>query len=122
MPGWALVIGLTAGVICFYGVRLKFTFGYDDSLDVVGVHGLGGVWGPIATGLFASVGAQGLVAGNVHQLWVQLVSVLAAGIYAFVVTYVIGLVLNKTMGLRVNDEEEFGGLDKEIHGEVGYSI
>ena len=122
VPGWALVIGLSAGVICFYGVRLKFTFGYDDSLDVVGVHGIGGVWGPIATGLFASVGAQGLVAGNPHQLWVQLLSVLAAGIYAFVVTYVIGLVLDKTMGLRVNDEEEFSGLDKEIHGEVGYSI
>jgi Amt family ammonium transporter len=68
------------------------------------------------------VGAQGLVAGNLHQLWVQLLSVLAAGIYAFVVTYLIGLILNKTMGLRVNDEEEFGGLDKEIHGEVGYSI
>ncbi|NTV43612.1 MAG: ammonium transporter [Syntrophobacteraceae bacterium] len=121
-PGWALVIGLTAGVICFYGVRLKFTFGYDDSLDVVGVHGIGGVWGPIATGLFASVGAQGLVAGNLQQLWVQLVSVLAAGIYAFVVTFVIGFVLDRTVGLRVNDEEEFGGLDKEIHGEVGYSI
>jgi ammonium transporter, Amt family len=121
-PGWALVIGLTAGVICFYGVRLKFTFGYDDSLDVVGVHGIGGVWGPIATGLFASVGAQGLVAGNLQQVWVQLVSVLAAGSYAFVVTFVLGLVLDRTVGLRVNDEEEFGGLDKEIHGEVGYSI
>jgi len=122
LPGWALVIGLSAGVICFYGVRLKFTFGYDDSLDVVGVHGIGGVWGPIATGLFASVGAQGLVAGNLRQLWIQFASVLIAGIYAFVVTYAIGFILEKTVGLRVNDEEEFGGLDKEIHGEVGYSI
>ena len=121
-PGWALLIGLTAGVICFYGVRLKFKFGYDDSLDVVGVHGIGGVWGPMATGIFATVGAQGLVAGNLHQLWVQVLSVLAVGVYAFVMTFVLGLILDKTLGLRVNDEEEYNGLDKGLHGEVGYSI
>jgi ammonium transporter, Amt family len=121
-PGWALLIGLTAGVICFYGVRLKFKFGYDDSLDVVGVHGIGGVWGPIATGIFASVGAQGLVAGSLHQLWVQILSVLVVGVYAFAVTYGLGFILEKTIGLRVNDEEEYSGLDKGIHGETGYSI
>lgn len=121
-PGWAMVIGLVAGVVCFYGVRLKFKFGYDDSLDVVGVHGIGGVVGPIATGLFASVGAQGLVAGNPYQLWVQALSVVVVGGYAFAVTYALGLVLEKTIGLRVNDEEEYSGLDKGLHGEVGYSI
>ncbi len=120
-PGWAVLIGLTAGIICFYGVRLKFKFGYDDSLDVVGVHGIGGVWGPIATGLFASVGAQGLVTGNLHQLWVQMLSVLAVGVYAFAVTYTIGFILEKTIGLRVNDEDEYSGLDKGIHGEAGYT-
>lgn len=121
-PGWAIFIGLVAGVTCFYGVRLKFKLGYDDSLDVVGVHGIGGVWGPIATGLFASVGAQGLIAGNLNQLWVQVLSVMVVGVYAFVVTYVLGLILDKSLGLRVNDDEEYSGLDKGLHGEAGYSI
>jgi ammonium transporter, Amt family len=121
-PAWALVIGLVAGVLCFYGVRLKFTVGYDDSLDVVGVHGVGGLWGPIATGLFATVGSQGLIAGNAGQVGVQIIGVLAAGVYCYVVTYAMGWVLLKTMGLRVDDEEEMSGLDKELHGEVGYNI
>jgi Amt family ammonium transporter len=121
-PGWALVIGLVAGVLCFYGVRLKFKLGYDDSLDVVGVHGVGGVWGPIATGLFATVGGEGLVIGHYSQLGVQVVAVLAVGLYAFVVTYALGWVLQKAMGLRVSEEEEITGLDSEIHGEVGYNM
>jgi Amt family ammonium transporter len=121
-PGWAIVIGLVAGVLCFYGVRMKFKLGYDDSLDVVGVHGVGGIWGPIATGLFASIGGQGLVAGNAAQLGIQLVGVLSVGLYSFVLTYAIGWVLDKTMGLRVAEEEEMMGLDRESHGEVGYNF
>jgi Amt family ammonium transporter len=121
-PGAAMVIGLVAGVICFYGVRLKFKAGYDDSLDVVGVHGVGGIWGPIATGLFATVGAQGLLAGNPRQVGIQLLGVVAAGLYAYVATYVICWVLDKTMGLRVEDDQEMAGLDRELHGEVGYNI
>ncbi|HAA02487.1 MAG TPA: ammonia channel protein, partial [Syntrophobacteraceae bacterium] len=74
-PMAALLIGLVAGVICFYGVRLKFKGGFDDSLDVVGVHGVGGIWGPLATGLFATVGGQGLLAGNPRQLGIQLLAV-----------------------------------------------
>jgi Amt family ammonium transporter len=121
-PAWAIFIGLVGGVICFYGVRVKFKLGYDDSLDVVGVHGLTGIWGPIATGLFATVGAQGLIVGNLKTLGVQFVSVVAVGAYCYGVTYLLGFVLHKTMGLRVDEEEEIVGLDRELHGEVGYNI
>lgn len=120
-PGWALLLGLVAGVICFYGVRIKFRIGYDDSLDVVGVHGVGGAWGTLATGLFASVGGQGLFYGHAAQLGIQLVGVISIGVYCSVLTYLIAYVLDKTMGLRVTDEEEWSGLDKELHGEVGYN-
>jgi Amt family ammonium transporter len=116
------VIGLVAGVICFYGVRMKFNFDYDDSLDVVGVHGVGGVWGTLATGLFATVGGTGLLAGNARQLWVQLIAVVAVALYCLISTFVIGFFLEKTMGLRVGEDEESMGLDKELHGEVGYSL
>lgn len=121
-PSFAIVIGLVAGALCFYGVRLKFCCGYDDSLDVVGVHGIGGVWGTLATGLFATVGGTGLIVGNVSQLGVQLLGVASVGLFCFVLTYAIGYCLEITMGLRVSEDEEFMGLDKEIHGEVGYSL
>ncbi len=121
-PSFAIVIGLVAGALCFYGVRLKFCCGYDDSLDVVGVHGIGGVWGTLATGLFATVGGTGLIVGNVSQLGVQLLGVVSVGLFCFVLTYAIGYCLEITMGLRVSEDEEFMGLDKEIHGEVGYSL
>lgn len=121
-PGWAMVIGLVAGVICFYGVRLKFRFHYDDSLDVVGVHGVGGVWGTLSTGLFASVGATGLLAGNLAQVGTQAIGILAVIAYCLLGTHLIGWFLEKTMGLRVGADEEYMGLDKELHGEVGYSI
>ena len=121
-PGWAMVIGFVAGIICFYGVRMKFSFDYDDSLDVVGVHGVGGVWGTLATGLFATVGAKGLVAGAASLVVTQLIGVVAVGLYCLLGTFVIGYFLEKTMGLRVGDDEESMGLDKELHGEVGYSI
>lgn len=121
-PGWAVVIGLVAGIICFYGVRVKFRFHYDDSLDVVGVHGVGGVWGTLATGLFASFGGTGLVYGNLSLLWAQAIGIAAVAVYCYVVTYAIVYLLEKTMGLRVSEDEESMGLDKELHGEVGYSI
>lgn len=121
-PAAALIIGLVAGVLCFYGVRLKFKMGYDDSLDVVGVHGVGGIWGPIATGIFATVGGQGLLSGNAHQLQVQLIAVAAVGFYCYAVTYLLGWLLDRTMGLRVDEDQELIGLDRELHGEVGYSL
>jgi len=121
-PASAMILGLSGGVVCYYGVRLKILFRFDDSLDVVGIHGVGGTWGAIGTGIFATVGGSGLIAGNPGQLVVQAISVLVVGIYAFAVTYGIGLVLDKTMGLRVEEEKEVIGLDRELHGEVGYSL
>jgi Amt family ammonium transporter len=79
-PMWSIVIGMGAGVICFGGIMLKNKFGYDDALDVVGIHGLGGTYGALATGVFATIGAEGLIAGNANQLWIQLVSVVALGL------------------------------------------
>lgn len=121
-PMWALVIGLVAGVICYKAILLKNRFRYDDSLDVFGIHGVGGTWGALATGIFATVGGTGLITGDVHQFFIQVVAVLGTGAYAFVVTLVLALVLDKVMGLRVDTEEEITGLDRTQHGEVGYSL
>lgn len=122
MPGPALILGLSAGVICYYGVRVKGLLGFDDSLDVVGIHGIGGAWGAIATGIFATVGSAGLIAGNVKQVWLQFVSVALVALYAYVLTYAIGFVLDKIMGFRVEEDVEVSGLDRELHGEVGYTL
>jgi len=126
-PVSALIVGGLAGVICYMGVLAKSRFGYDDSLDVVGIHGLGGTWGALATGLFASTavnpdGADGLFFGNPGQLWIQFVSIVATGVFAFVMTFVILKVLDAIMGLKVSDEEEVRGLDITQHSETGYSL
>ena len=121
-PAAALLMGLLAGVVCYSGVMLKHKLGYDDSLDAFGVHGVGGAFGALATGVFATVGATGLLAGNPHQLWVQFVGVAAAGAYAVVVTIILLLVLKATMGLRVEREEEVMGLDQSAHSETGYNL
>lgn len=121
-PAWSLVMGLAGGIVCYYGVRIKMKMHFDDSLDVVGVHGIGGAFGAICTGIFASVGGTGLLYGNAGQLMNQVIGVGATAIYAFVVTYIIGLLLDKTIGLRVDEEEETIGLDRELHGEVGYTF
>ncbi len=122
MPGPALIIGLAAGIICYYGVRIKGLLGFDDSLDVVGIHGVGGSSGAILTGIFATVGGAGLIAGNAKQVWIQFVGVALVAIYAYVLTYAIGFVLDKIMGFRVDEDTEVAGLDKELHGEVGYTL
>lgn len=124
-PMAALIIGFLGGIICFSGIRLKEKFGYDDSLDTVGVHGVGGAWGAIATGLFASVminpaGANGLFNGNVRLLGAQLIALVVVIIYAFTITWAILKLLDKTMGLRVSPEDEIDGLDLAQHGESGY--
>ena len=126
-PVSALIIGGIAGVICYMGVLAKSKLGYDDSLDVVGIHGLGGTWGALATGLFASTavnpdGANGLFFGNPGQLWIQFVSVLATCVFAFVMTLIIFKIVDCTMGLRVTDEEEVRGLDITQHSETAYSL
>ncbi|MEJ2471688.1 MAG: ammonium transporter [Desulfuromonadales bacterium] len=121
-PGWALLMGLSAGAVCYLGVIMKHRFGYDDSLDAFGIHGVGGAWGALATGVFATVGATGVIGGNFHQLWVQLVGVVAAGAYAVIVTLILLFVLSKTMGLRVENDDERMGLDQSSHSESGYNF
>lgn len=121
-PGWALLMGLSAGPVCYGGVLLKHKLGYDDSLDAFGVHGLGGAWGAIATGLFATVGAAGLIAGNPYQVWIQFVGLAATGVYAVAVTLILLFLLKHTMGLRINEEDEFKGLDQTAHSETGYNL
>ena len=118
----ALMIGFIAGMVCYFAVLAKDKLGYDDSLDVVGVHGVGGLWGALATGLFASVGGTGLFYGNPHQLVVQLVACVTAILFSFVMTSVILLIVKKITGLRVEEEEEVQGLDLSLHGETGYYL
>ena len=122
MSGSSLDRGAAAGVVCYGGILLKAKLKYDDSLDAFGVHGIGGTFGAIITGVFATVGATGLLAGNAKQLMIQLIAVVAAGAYAFIVTLIIAFVLDKTMGLRVEKEDEIMGLDQTQHSESGYNM
>jgi Amt family ammonium transporter len=126
-PLAAIVIGLVAGALCFAACNLKSRFGYDDSLDVVGVHGVGGTWGALATGLFATklvneAGADGLFHGNPAQLVWQIVGVLATWVFAFVGSVVLLKVVDGTIGLRVSEDQEFLGLDLSQHSETAYAV
>ena len=127
-PMGAVAIGIGSGALCYLAVRLRAKVGLDDSLDVVGVHGVGGTWGAIATGIFCyasvnSVGVDGLIAGGgVDQLGKQIVAVGATMIYSFVVTFVLLKVLDMVMGLRVSEDEEGMGLDASQHGERAYLL
>ena len=121
-PGAALLMGLAAGLVCYGGILLKAKLKYDDSLDAFGVHGIGGTFGAIMTGVFATVGATGLLSGNFKQLMTQLIAVVAAGAYAFIVTFILAFVLEKTIGLRVEKEDEIMGLDQTQHSESGYNM
>ena len=124
-PMPALLIGLGAGAFCYAAVRFRAKIGLDDSLDVVGVHGVGGAWGSIATGLFAVAavgGADGLFHGDVDQLGKQFVAVGVTISYSFVVTFALLKVLDATMGLRVSEDEENSGLDSSQHGERAYVL
>lgn len=121
----AVIIGIGAGLFCYIGVSLKARFGYDDSLDVVGIHGVGGIWGALATGLFANqainpAGFNGLFYGNPGQLWIQFVSVVATCLFSFIVSYVLLKIVNVIVPLRVSDEEEEAGLDVALHSESAY--
>ena len=127
-PAGALLIGLGAGIICYWAVILiKHVVGVDDALDVFGVHGVGGTWGALATGLFATVavnsaGPNGLFYGNPAQLLPQVVAVLASWIWAGGCTFIILKLLDVTIGLRVPREQELVGLDASIHGEPAYAV
>jgi len=126
-PLGALAVGILAGVSCALAVGLKFRFGYDDSLDVVGVHLVGGTVGTLAIGLFASASAPAAVdglfyGGGLDQLWRQAVGAGAVMIYSFVVTGLIGLALHKTMGFRIEKDAEVSGIDFEEHAEAAYEL
>jgi len=121
-PVWGLVIGLVAGMLCNVAVLMKHKFGYDDSLDVFGIHAVGGAWGALGTGLFVTVGATGMLDGNFKQVGIQLVGIAAAAGYSFVVTYALVVLVDKLVGFRVNEEDEEIGLDATQHGESGYNL
>jgi Amt family ammonium transporter len=133
-PMSAIYIGIGAGVICYLAVRMRAKLGFDDSLDVVGVHGVGGAWGAVATGIFAvatvsgfdQLGASagfgdGVIEGEFMHLWASLVGIAAVGGYSFIMTFIILKVLDLTMGIRVSEDEEELGLDVTQHGERAYT-
>ena len=126
-PVSAIIIGLVAGAICYLAVLLKSRVGYDDALDVVAVHGIGGLWGALATGLFASTawnpgGADGLFFGNPGLFGVQAYGAFATIIYSVIVTFIILKGIDAVVGLRVDTEAEVRGLDLAEHSEAGYTI
>jgi Amt family ammonium transporter len=124
----ALIIGLVAGVLGFYFVaKVKHKLGYDDSLDAFGVHGMCGLWGALATGLFANPAVNeagtGLFYGNPKQLWIQIISIVATAVFTAVGTLIVIYITKLlTGGLRVTEETEVAGLDSSIHGERGFEI
>jgi Amt family ammonium transporter len=120
-PVSAILIGLGGGAVCYLGVFLKNKMGYDDALDVLGIHGIGGTWGALATGLFASVGGgTGLFFGNPGQVVIQAIGVGATWVFAGVGTFVILKIVDGVVGLRVSKEEEVLGLDLTEHSERAY--
>jgi ammonium transporter, Amt family len=126
-PVAALIIGIVSGFLCYNACNFKSKIGYDDSLDVVGVHGVGGTWGALATGLFATklindAGGDGLFYGNPVQLWNQIVAVVATIALAVVGTAIILKVVDALVGLRVSEEDEEVGLDLSQHSETAYAL
>ena len=126
-PLGAILVGVGGGVLCSLAIGLKYRLGYDDSLDVVAVHLVGGLWGTVAIGFLATAaapaGVDGLLyGGGTDQLWRQAVGALAVLVFSFVVTYVIARVLDSVMGLRVADDFEHAGLDATVHAEQGYEL
>jgi Amt family ammonium transporter len=124
-PIMGIPIGIGAGVICYYCILWRMKMGVDESLDVWAVHGMGGVWGALATGIFATAavnsgGADGLIMGNALQIAKQLIGVVAVGAFAFIATLVLGKIIDATIGLRVSEAEEAVGLDISQHGERAY--
>ena len=119
-PMASILIGAIAGIVCYSIMLWRIRKGLDESLDAWAVHGMGGLWGALATGIFAAAavnGASGLLEGNVHQFIANATGAFAALIYAFVITYILAIIIDKTVGLRVTEEEEYVGLDISQHGE-----
>ncbi len=123
----AMVFGLVAGGVCFWAVSLKFRYGYDDSLDVVGVHLVGGIVGSVLLGVFADSsftpgGEEGLIYGGFGFFGIQVLVVVVTIVFSFVLSYIIGRVVDATIGLRVTEKEEIEGLDITLHEERGYVL
>jgi Amt family ammonium transporter len=126
-PLGAIFIGFIAGIVCALAVGLKYKLGFDDSLDVVGVHLFGGLWGTLSVGLFASTSASAGVSGlfyggGLDQLWRQAVGAFAVLFYSFVVTFIIGWIIQKTWGFRIKEEDEITGIDSVVHAETAYDL
>jgi Amt family ammonium transporter len=121
-PGGALVIGIAGGIICYFAATsMKHAFGYDDALDVFGIHGIGGIVGAILTGVFAAEaigGAPGLLEGNPGQVMAQIYGVLATVVWSGVVSLIILKLIDATIGVRVREEVERDSLDLQLHGET----
>ena len=126
-PMSSLIIGLAAGAVCYVALNIKGKLGYDDSLDAFGVHGVGGILGTFATGLFAQTlinpsGSNGLLFGS-HQMFVsQMTAILVTAAYSFIATVIILKILDRFVGLRIDEESEVNGLDISQHGESGYTL
>jgi ammonium transporter, Amt family len=138
-PIGAIIVGAVAGVVCALAIGLKYKLGYDDSLDVVGVHLVGGIWGTLSVGLLLAPGSPAATAmdgdkpfygdrlglfygGGVGQLWRQAVGAAAVLAFSFILTLIIGFILHKTIGFRVSEDEEMEGIDSTEHAESGYDL
>ena len=124
----AIFIGMIVAVVCYIAVAvIKGKFGYDDSLDAFGVHGVGGTVGTIVTGLFAekavnAAGADGLFFGNIHQLYVQSISLLVTIAFAVVMTFIIYKIVDAIIGMRIEEKSEIVGLDLTQQSEAAYTV
>lgn len=120
-PVWAIVLGLVTGALCALAIELKFKLGFDDSLDVVGIHLIGGLIGTLYIGFFAT--DVGLIfSGSFEQLGKQAIAAFTVLIFSFVISFVIGLIIEKTMGFRIKNEDELAGIDTVVHGEDAYEL
>jgi ammonium transporter, Amt family len=120
-PGWALLLGVIAGAVCALAIELKFKLGFDDSLDVVGIHLVGGLIGTLYLGFFAT-GSGLFTGGGIEQLIVQAIAALGVLVYSFVIAFIIGFAIEKTIGFRIKNEDELAGVDTVVHGEEGYVL
>jgi Amt family ammonium transporter len=120
-PVWAILLGVIAGAVCALAIDLKFKFGFDDSLDVVGIHLVGGLIGTLYIGFFAN-GTGLFMGGDGTQLLVQAIAAFAVLAYSFTLAWIIGFAIQKTIGFRVTNEDEVAGIDTVVHGEEGYKL
>ncbi len=120
-PGFALLLGVVAGAVCALAIELKFKLGFDDSLDVVGIHLVGGIIGTLYLGFFA-VDTGLFTGGDLGQLTTQAIAAFSVLVYSFVIAFVLGFAIEKTLGFRIKNEDELAGIDTIVHGEEGYAL